>query len=167
MTPSFPGTAQILTITPMVCFCKAHWTLVKATIRKNLYRKFQAKVLKLQCRTYSKGKKLKFFSTLSSSPLKTTLNSNVIFSVTWRPTLPVVGWGEGQWNCVMCCYNPITWQSLISCCLDCGLIDGWHSWLVKWSMIGLIDGLMPQTFRWLIHWLADRFVDGWLEWLIA
>ena len=66
-------------------------------------------------------------STFPTSPPKTMLSSNVIFPIIWRLTLFRVGWEEGQQNHIMCFHNQITWQSLNSFCLDCGLIDEWHS----------------------------------------
>ena len=96
-------------------FLQSKWNVAESniTILKNLTQEFKRKKLN---------------SSPPPSLPKTMLNSHVIFSVIWRATSPGVGGGGGgQQNHMMCFHNQITWQSLNSFCLDCGLIDEWHS----------------------------------------
>ena len=68
---------------PNGVFLQSTWNVAESynlekIVEKNLKQKFERKKLN---------------SSPPSLP-KTMLNSNVIFSVIWRPTLPGVGWGK-------------------------------------------------------------------------
>ena len=100
MTSSVPGIPQILSIINVNgVFLQSTLNLAESYNPEQIVEKIFK--LKFQCKTYiSKEKNSK---DAPPSPPKTMLNSHVIFCYIWRPTLPGVGWREGQQNHTMCC----------------------------------------------------------------
>ena len=142
---------------PMVCFCKAHWMLLKATILKNWRENFCIKVSMQNI--HFKGKKAQIF-------LPSLLPKQCWIVMSSFQDQPCRRWGGGKVNEIISCVvitqlpgKVSTLFVLIVVWLMNGIVDWWSDWWLFW----LID--LCLKLLWLIHcWLIDLLMVDLSDW---